>query len=116
MNPNKRPISVTIVACVYLLVGAAGFIFHFRQSLVSPRDGALIELTQVIAFACGAFLLRGANWARWLALAWMVFHVVISFPQLQKFAVHAVICAAIAWILFRPEAGRYFRRVRIEPA
>jgi hypothetical protein len=116
MNHNKRPISVTILACVYLLVGAAGFIFHFKESLASPRDGALIELTELIALVCGIFLLRGANWARWLALVWMLFHVAISFPQIQKVMVHTVICALIAWILLRPEASRYFRRVPIEPA
>ena len=115
MNRNKRPISVTILACVYLLVGTAGFIFHFKESLASPRDGFWIELTELIAFVCGVFLLRGANWARWLALAWMVFHVSISFPQLLKVAVHFVICALIAWILFRPEARRYFRGAPIEP-
>ena len=116
MNPIERPISVTILACVYLLVGAAGFIFHFKESLASPREGALIEPTELIAFICGVFLLRGANWARWLAVAWIVFHVAISFPQLQKVTVHAIICALIAWILFRPAAGRYFRGAPIEPA
>jgi len=115
MNPNKRPISVTILACVYLLVGTAGFVFHFKESLASPRDGALVELTELIAFVCGLFLLRGANWARWLALAWMAFHVAISFPQPQKVVVHTLICALIAWILFRPEASRYFRGAPIEP-
>jgi hypothetical protein len=112
---RKRPISVTILAGVYLLVGTASLIFHFKQSVASPRDGFWIELTELVAFVCGVFLFRGANWARWLALAWMVFHVAISFPQVQKVAVHSVICALIAWILFRPEAGRYFRGAPTEP-
>ena len=31
-----------------------------------------------LAIVCGVFLLRGHNWARWLALAWIAFHVVLS--------------------------------------
>jgi hypothetical protein len=58
----------------------------------------------------GIFLLRGQNWARWLALAWIVFHVALSaFHPLRELAVHVVLCAFIALVLFRPAAGRYFR-------
>ena len=116
MNSNKRPLSVTVVACVFLLVGVVGFVFHFKQALVSPSDGIWIELTEVLAALSGAFLLRGHNWARWLALAWMVFHVILSFGAFRQFAIHAVIFAAIAWALFSPEAARYFRGTPIEPA
>ena len=35
MNPNKRPVSVTILACVYLVVGAVGFVYHFRSTAVA---------------------------------------------------------------------------------
>jgi Ni/Fe-hydrogenase subunit HybB-like protein len=53
-------------------------------------------------------MLLDHNWARWLALAWMVFHVAISFPVLRQMAVHSIIFAVIAWLLFRPDAGRYY--------
>ena len=116
MNGNKRPISVTILACVYLAVGALGFIVHFRELLARHPDAVSIELTELAAVVCGAFLMRGHNWARWLALAWIAFHVILSaFHAIPEFAVHALFCAAIAWILFRPETARYFRRVRVEP-
>ena len=114
MNGNKRPISVTIVAGVYLAVGVIGLVFHFRELLAGHPDAVAIELTEFVAIVCGAFLLRGHNWARWLALAWIAFHVVLSaFHAIPEFAIHAVFCAVIAWILFRSEAARYFRGVRI---
>jgi hypothetical protein len=116
MNANKRPISVTILACVYLAVGIGGFAVHFRELLAHHSDAVAIELTELVAVLCGAFLLRGHNWARWLALAWIAFHVVLSaFHAIPEFAVHALFCAAVAWILFRPEAARYFRGARVEP-
>jgi hypothetical protein len=115
MNGNKRPISVTVLACVYLAVGALGFAVHFRELLARHPDAVSIELTELVAIVCGAFMLRGNNWARWLALAWIAFHVVLSaFHAIPQFAVHALFCAAIAWILFRREAGGYFRGARME--
>ena len=56
-------------------------------------------------------MLRGQNWARWLAVAWMAFHVAISvFHPLRELAIHVVFLVLIAWILFRPGATRYFRK------
>ena len=109
MNAIKRPISVTIIACVYLAVGTLAFVYHFRELLSLQRDSFSMEATEFLAILSGAFMLRGHNWARWLALAWIVFHVILSaFDQLQGLAVHGLLCAVIAWILFRPEASRYF--------
>jgi hypothetical protein len=110
MNAIKRPISVTIVACVYLAVGTLALVYHFRQLLTLQRDSVWVELTEFLAIVCGAFMLRGHNWARWLALAWIAFHVILSiFDSGHGLVVHGLLCAVIAWILFRPEASRYFR-------
>ena len=115
MISSKRPISVTILACVYLAVGVGGFAVHFRELLAGHPDAVGIEVTELIAIVCGAFLLRGQNWARWLALAWVAFHVVLSaFHAIPELAIHAVFCAVFAWVLFRPEAARYFRGARVE--
>jgi hypothetical protein len=110
---KKRPISITILAAVYLLVGTVGFVFHFREILARHAfqyDDALIELTELIAMACGVFMLRGRDWARWLALAWIGFHAAFSFfDSLQRGAVHSLMLILIAYLLFRPEAGSYFQ-------
>jgi hypothetical protein len=55
-------------------------------------------------------MMRGQNWARWLAVAWMAFHVILSaFHAVRELAIHSLFLAVIAWILFRPEGARYFR-------
>ena len=108
MNAKPRPVSVLIVACLYLAVGAIGFAYHFRA--LGQPDGIWLGLTEFLAILSGGFMLRGQNWARWLALTWMAFHLILSaFHQLREFAVHSVFFALIAWVLFRPEARRYFR-------
>jgi len=94
-----------------------GFAYHFSELRgVSPAqyDSVWVELVELLAILCGAFLLRGRNWARWLALAWIVFHVVLSaFHDLRQFGVHCLFCAVIAWVLFRPPSMRYFRAARV---
>jgi hypothetical protein len=110
MNGMKRPLGVTLVAAVYLGVGIIGSVAHFHDLLATPSEGIWIELTEVVAILCGACMLRGHNWARWVALAWIAFHVVLSaFHAFGEFAIHAVFCAVIAWFLFSPAPARYFR-------
>ena len=110
----KRPLAVTVLAGIYLAVGVIGFVFHFRELLAGHPDAVAIELTEFVAILCGIFLLRGANWARWLALAWIGFHIVLSaFHAIPEFAIHTVFGIAFAWILFRPESARYFRGARM---
>ena len=110
MNASQRPISVTIIACLYLAVGTVAFVHHFSELLSHQPDGVGMELTEFLAVVSGVFMLRGQNWARWLALAWIAFHVILSvFDSDHGLAIHGLLCAVIAWILFRPEAARYFR-------
>ncbi len=74
----KRPVAVIIVATVYLLVGIVGFIRHFSDLTGGHSDAIAIEITEITAVICGVFLLRRQNWARWLALWWVIFHVMLS--------------------------------------
>jgi hypothetical protein len=107
----KRPIAVLIVAGIYLLVGVAGFSYHFPELTAGHPDAIAIELTELVALVCGVFLLLRHNWARWLALAWIVFHVIISFfHPLRELAMHAILCILIAWALFCPATARWFQR------
>lgn len=119
MSAEKRPLSVTILGGIYILVGMVGFVYHLREILGRHTFGYgdfLVELTEFVAIVCGVFLLRGRNWARWLALAWMVFHVILSaFGAFREFAMHALICVLIAGILFRRESTEYFRGAAVAP-
>ncbi len=109
---NKRPLSVTIIGCVYIVTGAAGCVFHSTDFKASPfvLDAVLPELVSLIAIVCGVYVLRGHNWARWLAIAWISFHVILSaFHSPSELAIHSLFCAILAYFLFRPTAARYFR-------
>ncbi len=109
MRDDRRPAAVTVVAWLYIAVGGAMFASHFPGLLAGRADSGWVELTEALAVVAGVFLLRRRNWARWLAVAWMAFHVAISFPVVRMLAVHGAFFAVIAWVLFQPAAGRYFR-------
>lgn len=112
----RRPIAVLVIAGAYLAVGIIGFVAHFHDFLATPSEGAWIELTELLAVVIGVFLLRGRNWARWLAVAWIAFHVVLSaFGSIHEVAIHALIAVLIAWLLFRPDTARWFHPPRAEP-
>jgi hypothetical protein len=104
---------VTILGCLYIVVGTVGFVYHFTEFRARGGfhyDSLSVELIEFLAIICGGFMLRGHNWARWAALAWIAFHVILSaFHAFGEFAIHSLFLAVIAWILFRPPAARYFR-------
>ncbi len=88
-------------------MGTIGFVVNFPKLKALQHASIWIELTELLALFAGAFMFRGRNWARWLALAWMAFHVAISFPVVRQVVTHSIIFALIAWVLFRPDARRY---------
>jgi hypothetical protein len=113
---NQRPLSVVLIACVYMATGAVGLVFHlvqFKPQQPFEYDIVWISLVSVIAIVAGVYMLRGNNWARWLAIVWIAFHVVLSaFHSRFELAVHSVLCATFAYFLFRRVATQYFRAAR----
>ncbi len=108
MDSNRRPVSVLILGWLYIAVGCVGFAAHFHD--FAKPEGVWIALTEMLAIIAGVFMLRGKNWARWLAIAWMAFHVALSaWPVSIQLAVHGLLFVAITWLLLRPDAGRFFR-------
>jgi Trk-type K+ transport system membrane component len=110
---NKRPLSITVISVVFIAAGAIGFIYHltdFAAQHSAWPELVWISLVRLVAVVCGAYMLAGKNWARWVALAWMAYHVILSaFHSSFELAVHAAIFALVAYVLLRRDASRYFR-------
>jgi hypothetical protein len=107
---TRIPLPVILIACLYIVVGAGGFVVHFSER--QAPYWIWIEVTELLAIVCGVFLLRGHNWARWLAAAWMAFHVIISFGEWGKLAIHSLFFLLIVWCLFRADASRICQNTR----
>ena len=109
---KQRPLSVTIISAIYILTGVLGLGYHLKLAgshHLFDNDVVLITVTEIVAVVAGVFMLRGANWARWLALAWMAFHVAISVLNgWSKVAVHAAFLLIIGYFLLRRQVNEYF--------
>jgi uncharacterized membrane protein (DUF2068 family) len=108
---SRRPIYVTVLGYVLITAGAVGIAYHFAEFKSTPSSEYLLVFgVRLIAIVGGVFLLRGKDWARWLAIAWIAFHLVISiFDTKQGILVHAVVLVVFCVLLFLPAANRYFR-------
>src|SRR5882762_5362017 len=105
----KRPLPVTILGYLFIVVGLVGLAYHLFES---PLDRwiVLISIIRLIAVVGGVFLLRGHNWARWLLLAWLSFHVVVSaFHSLSEFIPHVVLLVIFGYVLLGPPTSKYFQ-------
>lgn len=120
---KTRPKSITLVAWVFILAGIGGLASDLWPLLTSgaaeqvaklKADGA-VDLTlawgtRALAIVGGVSLFRGYNWARWLCVAWMLLHVVLSlFHSLGETAAHCAIFAPLTWLLFRKSSSSFFQ-------
>jgi hypothetical protein len=117
MSSSARPISVTGVAWLFITVGTVAFFYHSPELLHLSKDALLIEFIELTGLTAGIFMLRRQNWARWLALAWSAFHVVLTaLPPFHGLVVHLLIFSGIAYLLLRSDAAQYFRGAGGDPA
>lgn len=106
--------SVLAVAALFLVLGALDVYRGLAPLLASaPRwhmatDDVEVLAIGIAAIVGGVYVLRGANWARWLLAAWMALHVAISIGQPTALLAHVVIFGFVAYLLFRPGASTHF--------
>lgn len=109
---HKRPISVTIVGWIFIATGVIGLGVHAAELKRGfGWDVVLALLVSLVAVWCGAYILRGSDWARWLAVAWLGFHVALSIHSRQQLAMHSALLAVFGYLLFRSSATVYFREM-----
>jgi uncharacterized membrane protein len=109
LNTMKRPFPVTILGCLFIVAGLVGLLYHLSER---PLDHWVVpvSIVRIVAVVGGVFLLRGHNWARWLMLAWLAFHVVVSaFHSLSESTAHVVLLMVVGYFLLRPPASKYFQ-------
>jgi hypothetical protein len=109
-----RPRLVTLLGWMLVALGAVECVYRLTriQRPVHASDFG-VPLFELIILACGVFLLRGSDWARWLAVAWVGFHVVVgSLHSVPRGIVHGAIFLVFAWMMFRPEMNAWFRTRR----
>jgi len=107
----KRPLTVTLINALYIVAGITGIAYHATDwtSGEIRSDDVLAFAIRLLAIVGGVFALRGANWARWLLLAWIVYHVFLSFHHdTAETIMHVVITVVTVLCLFNKRAREFF--------
>ncbi len=116
---NKRPLSVSIISWLFIAAGSVGLAYHlteFRTGGLFQFDLAAVCFVRLLAIFSGVFMLRGCNWARWLLLVWIAYHVILSaFHSFFEALIHGLLLALIAYFLLRAGASAYFRNANPKP-
>ena len=103
----RRPLSITIISWLFIIFGSIALI----GGLVTTdlQSHWYVHLSRLLQIVAGVFMLYGRNWARWLLVAWIAFHVIISALHSVLFLLmHVAIFSVILFFVFRRRASAYF--------
>jgi len=106
--------SVLVVGVLFLVLGALDLwrglapLFASAPHWHVATDDMEVLAIGIAAIVGGGYVIRGANWARWLLAVWMAFHVAISIGQPRALIAHLVIFGFVAYLLFRPGVAAHF--------
>lgn len=117
MKINRSiPLTVFIVAIMYIIPGFSGIIYHFSDFNNPGESMAMyswILFLRLLAIACGIFLFMGFNWARWLAIGWIAYHIYIgALNSTSEMVSHIIFLIIVAVLLFLPVSSKFFRARR----
>jgi hypothetical protein len=105
----KRPWAVTVLGLLFIVAGLLGLFYHLTTEKLA-WDLTVVLLLRLLAVAGGIFLLFGRSWARWLIVAWLAIHVVVSaLHSIEQMAAHAVLLVIVTYFLFKEPEANYFR-------
>jgi uncharacterized membrane protein len=122
---NQRPRSITVISWIFIVFGiiALGYGLLPRaeitggQRLAELTSHWYVHLSRILMVVGGLFLLYGLNWARWLVVVWIAFHIVVgALHSPFQLLTHVLIFSVILYFLFRPKASAYFRGTKENPA
>jgi hypothetical protein len=114
---DHRPLSITIISWLFMIFGSIALISgllplagsNTAQLVAEFKTHWMVHLSRVLQIVSGLFMLRGHNWARWLLVAWIAFHIVIgALHSWIQFLTHVLIFSVVLFFLFRHNASEYF--------
>ena len=120
----RRPFSITIISWIFIAFGGIALLATLLRPAGSsaaqrvaehPIEFWLIQVIRIIAVLCGVFMLYGFNWARWLLVVWVGYHIVLSILHSPwELLVHSLLFTIVLYFVFRPQASAYFRNTGTE--
>jgi hypothetical protein len=118
---NKRPRSITIISWILIVFGSIALLTGLlpnvnitaAQRIAEFNGHWYVHLSRLVMVLSGVFMLYGFNWARWLLVVWLAFHVIIGILHSSfQLLVHSLLLVVVVLFLFRPAASAYFRATK----
>jgi hypothetical protein len=116
---KARPLSITIISWLFMIFGSIALLSGLlpltgadaAQLVAEFKTHWMVHLSRLAAIVSGLFMLRAHNWARWLLVAWIAFHIVVgALHGWVQLLTHVVTYSVILVFLFRRRAREYFAR------
>src|SRR5438552_10544660 len=108
---KNRPLPVVIVALLLIIVGFVGFTYRLKDFFNHHEkiyEIVLVQLLRIVAIVCGILLLRAINLGRWLAIVWILIHILISaLNSISEMIAHIVVLITVSTLLFLPKSSFY---------
>src|SRR4026208_2208741 len=105
---RKRPLSITLISWLFIIFGAIALIYGVWP-IKDVKSHWYVHVSRFLQIVAGVFMLYGRNWARWLLVAWIAFHLVVgALHGIGPLLMHVVIVSVILFFVFRPQASAYF--------
>ena len=111
----KRPRSITYLSWLFIIVGILSLIGGFLELTDAHITQGFTEISlaaiiRILAIVSGVFMLKGFNWARWLLVVWLIFHVIYSFSHsIYEVLIHCLLLILVSYFLFRKDANIFFK-------
>jgi hypothetical protein len=123
---NKRPKSVTFISWFFIVTGACSLLTNFtsinnpltlelmaKSLLPVSAQFAMMYVKSAVSITSGIYMLRGANWARFLYIVYCAIILLISlvtFPAKLMLIPGIIIYGIIVFFLLRPNVDVFFNR------
>lgn len=115
---NTRPRSITIISVIFIVFGSIALLSGLlpiggtttAERVAELQSHWYVHVSRIFMILGGVFMLYGFNWARWLVVVWIAFHIVIgALHSPFQLVTHVVVFSVILYFLFRPKASAFFR-------
>jgi hypothetical protein len=108
---KRRPLSITIISWIFIIFGSIALLSGVLP-IADLKSHWYVHLSRLLQIVAGVFMLYGRNWARWLLVAWIAFHIVVgALHGIGPLVMHVVIFSVILFFVFRRDANEYFARI-----
>ena len=121
---TKRPLSITIISWLFIALGIFSLLVGLlpigqitaAHHIAELTSHWYVHVSRIAAAVSGIGMLYGFNWARWLLVAWLLFHIVVGgLHSTAQLGTHLLLFLIVMYFLFRPAASAYFRSSRAMP-